>query len=223
MLPIIEIMNLAMAPPGTPRQYATDRLVVSHGDMVAIVSDPPIDGRHLLRVLATLARPGQGTYRFNGEMVNLKDYRQCLAVKRQIGYVAADAAMISNRTIRENLLLTRFYYENDLSIDIDKKTEVLCRDAGLFQKLEQRPSVLNDSELLTAIAIREMGKAPAVMLVDRPERFLEIADADGVFIHLKNMVHAGAAVVFFSHHIKMTGLANRQLTMADGEIRTRPV
>jgi hypothetical protein len=68
-----------------------------------------------------------GTYRFNGEMVNLKDYRQCLAVKRQIGYVAADAAMISNRTIRENLLLTRFYYENDLTIDIDQKTEALCK------------------------------------------------------------------------------------------------
>jgi ABC-type lipoprotein export system ATPase subunit len=200
-LPIIEIMNLAMAPPGTPRQYATDRLVVAHGDMVAIVSDSPIDGRHLLRVLATLARPGQGTYRFNGEMVNLKDYRQCLAVKRQIGYVAADAAMISNRTIRENLLLTRFYYENDLSIDIDKKTEVLCRDAGLFQKLEQRPSVLNDSELLTAIAIREMGKAPAVMLVDRPERFLEIADADGVFIHLKKYgACRSRGGLFFSSH-----------------------
>jgi hypothetical protein len=40
---------------------------------------------------------------------------------------------------------------------------------------------LNDGELLTAIAIREMGKAPAVMLVDRPENFLEIAEADGDF------------------------------------------
>lgn len=222
-MPIIEIVDLAMVPPDTPRQYATDRLVVAHGDAVAIDSDSPIDGRHMLRILATRARPYRGTYRFNGERVNLKDYRQCLAVKRQVGYVAADAAMISNRTLWENLLLTRFYYENDLTIDIDEATGALCRDAGLFQKLEQRPSALSDSELLKAITIREMGKVPAVMLIDRPELFMEIADADGIFNHLKNMVYSGTAVVFFSHNSKMNGLANRQLTMADDEIRTRSV
>jgi ABC-type lipoprotein export system ATPase subunit len=68
--------------------------------------------------------------------------------------------MISNRTIRENLLLSRFYYENDLSIDMDETMALLCRDAGLSDDLERRPSELNDSELMKTIAIREMGKRP---------------------------------------------------------------
>jgi ABC-type lipoprotein export system ATPase subunit len=221
--PIIDIRDLTTSPPGTPRQYAVNRLAVTEGDVIAIVCDSPVDGRHLLRILATLAQPDRGTYRFNGELVNLKDYRPCLAVKRQIGYVAADAAMISNRTLWENLLLSRFYYENDLTIDIDEKTGALCRDAGLFHKLHERPSSLSDGELLKAIMIREMRKAPAVMLVDRPENFLQIEEADGIFNHLKNMVQSGTSVVFFSHNNKMTGIANRQLSMADGKISTRSV
>lgn len=207
-------------PPDTPRQYATNCLAVVRGDVVAIVCDSPSDAQHLLRLLATLARPDRGIYRFNGTMVNLTAYRQCLAVKRQIGYVSADAAMISNRTIRENLLLTRFYYENDLTIDIDKTTQALCRDAGLFHKLHQRPSILSDRELLTAIAIREMVKVPAVMLIDRPENFMDMVITDGIFNHLRNMVQSGTAVVFFSHSSKMRGLATRQLKLADGGIRS---
>lgn len=218
--PIIEITNLLLTSPDTSRHYGTNRLTVSPGDVVAIVTDTPTDSRHLLRVLATLARPDGGEYHFNGTIVNLKDYRQCLAIKRQIGYVAADSAMISNRTLRENLLLTRFYYENDLTIDIDETVGSLCKDAGLMQKLSQRPSTLSDGELLKTITIREMGKTPSVMLVDRPENFIEISEDDGIFRHIKNMVRSGTAVVFFSHNSTMTSLANKHITLAGGEIRT---
>ena len=223
MLPIIEITELALALAGAPGHFATNRLAIAQGDVVAVVSDPPIDCRHMLRVLATLDRPDRGTYRVNGDMVSLTDYRRSLAVKRRIGYVAADAAMISNRTLWENFLLTRFYYENDLTIDIDKTTEALCRDAGLFPHLHSRPSELSDSELLRAITIREMGKEPAVMLIDRPENFLEMVDADGIFNHLKNMIQSGMPVVFSSHNSKMNDLANRRLTLAGGEIRKWPL
>lgn len=219
--PIIDITDLVIATPSAPTQHVSHRIAVAPGDVTAIVADPQENGGHLLRILATLERPERGTYRFNGEIVDLKDYRQCLAVKRQIGYVASDGAMISNRTIRENLLLTRFYRENDLTIDIDNTMAALCRDAGLFQKLNRRPSVLSDGELLKAIVIREMGKWPKVMLIDRPENFMALDENDGIFSHLKNMVRSGTAVVFFSHSHTMTGLANRQLTMAGGEIRTR--
>ena len=173
-----------------------------------------------MRVLATLDRLHAGHYRFFETAIDPNDYRQCLTVKRQIGYVAADAAMISNRTLRENLLLTRFYYENDLTIDLDEPVVSLCREAGLLQKLNQRPSVLHNGELLSAVAIREMGKAPALMLVDRPEDFMELTETDHLFSHLKKIVGSGTAVIFISRDRKITDLANRQLILAAGKIRT---
>jgi ABC-type lipoprotein export system ATPase subunit len=221
--PIVEFTDLVVATPGTARQYGTNRLTIARGDVIVIIPDEIEDAGHLLRVIATLEQPAGGRYRFDGARVELDDYRKCLAVKRRIGYVAPDAAMISNRTLWENLLLARFYHENDLSIDIDATTRSLCRDANLLQRLDWRPSLLSGTELLKAITIREMGKGPAVMLVDRPENYMDISEDDGIFNHLKYMVKAGAAVVFYSANSGMTDLANRQLTMAGGAIRTRSV
>ena len=221
--PIIGITDLALALPGISSHCDANRLAVAHGDVIAVFTDSPADGRHLLRILATLEPPERGEYRFNGKTVDLKDYRQCLAVKRQIGYVAPEAAMLSNQTLRENLLLSRFYFENDLTIDLDITLDSLCKGAGLSRMLNRRPSVLSDGELLKAIAVREMGKAPAVMLIEQPENFMEISENDNIFNHLKYMVGSGTAVVFVSHNSEMNSFANRQLTVAGGEIRTTSV
>jgi len=220
---IIEITDLLLAPPAMTMRYTSNRLIVGRGDVIVIVSDPPTDGRYLLRVLATLAPPERGEYRFNGTRVDINDYRQCLAVKRRIGYVAPDAAMISNRTIRENLLLSRLYSENDPTIDIDKAMLSLCRAAGLTHKLARRPSVLSNQALQKAITIREIGKQPTVMLIDRPENFIENMETDMIFGHLKEMARSGTAMVFISRNRHMADLANRQLTLAGGKIQASAV
>ncbi|MGD8702090.1 MAG: ATP-binding cassette domain-containing protein [Desulfosarcina sp.] len=203
--------------------YSTDRLVIRYGDVVAIHAPASADGRHLLRILATLEPPDAGHYHFNGKRIDLNNYQACLSTKRQIGYVAADAAMISNRTVRENLLLTRYYYENDLTIEIDETLGALCRGAGLSEYLDWRPSEMSSEAQWKAIMIREMAKQPMLMLVDQPETFMGIAKTDVIFNHLKNMIQSSTAVVFISHDRTMTDLANRRLTLAAGKICTRPV
>lgn len=217
--PIIEIANLITLLPGTSVRCHLESLVIRRGEIVAVDAASPADGRHLLRILATLASPESGRYRFNGDIVALNDYRRCLSVKRRIGYVAADAAMISNRTLRENLLLSRFYYENDLSLDLDETVTRLCTQAGLHTKLHWRPSELSDGELQKAIMIREIGKCPAVMLIDRPENFMTLVEDDRLFNHLKNMIHSGTAAVFLSLNRQVNEMANRRLTLTGKEIR----
>jgi len=217
--PILEITDLLLAPFGRQTTYGADRLAIAPGDVIAIDANAALDIRQLLRVLATLERPEKGRFRFNGVDVDLDDYRRGLAVKRRIGYVVPDCAMISNRTIRENLLLTRFYYENDLTIDLDETMTLLCKDAGLSDDLERRPSELSDSALMKTIAIREMGKRPLLMLIDRPETFIQISPDDVIFNHLKNMVQSKIAIVFFSNNKEISDLGRRQLTLHNGTIR----
>ena len=167
-IPIIDITDLERISPGMSGHDDAHRLAVASGDVIAVFTDSPAGGRHLLRILATLEQTERGQYRFNGKPVDLKDYRQCLAVKRQIGYVAPDAAMISNRTLRENLLLTRFYSENDLTIDIDETVGSLCRGAGLSQMLNRRPSVLSGRELLLLCSSSGVTIPPMGMRTSRP-------------------------------------------------------
>ena len=220
--PIIEIRNLILSNADPTRQVDPIRLAIHRGEMAVIGSDDPLDGRHLLRVLATLDQPWRGKYRFKGKRVEMNRYRQCLGIKRQIGYVATDAALISNRTLRENLLLMRFYHENDLNIDLDETVRNLCNEAALASKLDQRPAALSGTELLKAVAIREIAKSPAVMLLENPETFLEAKNTDGLFQQLKKMRRKGSAVVFSTNDSKLAGLANRRLTLVDGQLQASP-
>ena len=215
---IVEISDLVMALPGKPGTCRVDRLVIMPGDMIAMDASEPMNCRKLLRMLATLEPPQKGHYRFNGQGVDLSNYRQCLSVKRQIGYIAADAAMISNRTIRENLLLTRYYYENDLALAIDASIADLCERAGLLDHLNKRPAEVDEAALKRFIAIREMGKEPLLVLIDRPEDFMGSDPEDAIFAYLIAMVQSGAAVVFSSLSHAIIELAGKRLTATNDTI-----
>jgi ABC-type lipoprotein export system ATPase subunit len=123
----------------------------------------------LLRALATLIRPVSGTFFFSGEQLDFSDYRRLLPIKRRIGYVAQDAALLSNRTLRQNLLTMRYYFENSLRIAIDPEVEQLSERLGLKGELDRLPADVDPVMRHIAIAVREVSKSPELLLLDRPE------------------------------------------------------
>ena len=52
--------------------------------------------------------------------------------------------------------------------------------------------------------IREMGKSPSVMLIDRPENFIDVTVDDGLFGYLKRIIRDKTALVFISTTITST-------------------
>ena len=92
----------------------------------SIKADLPDDAHLLLKGIAMLERPANGAYRFMEKKINFSDHRNLLPYKKKIGYITSDASMISNMSIRENLLLMRYYFENSLSLDIKDNVKNLC-------------------------------------------------------------------------------------------------
>ncbi|MGD8368979.1 MAG: hypothetical protein PVG78_15180 [Desulfobacterales bacterium] len=165
----IELIAYGLPASGTGNGLIDVSLTLDRGAIGAVEADDPEDSRLLLRGLATLIPPAAGTYRFDGQDLDFSDYRRLLPIKRRIGYVAADAAMLSNRTLRQNLLIMRHYFENVLSIELDPATEQFCRQLGIENELEKLPSQVDPIDLHLAIAVREISKAPDLLLIDRPE------------------------------------------------------
>jgi len=50
-----------------------------------------------------------------------------LPIKRKIGYISSDLALISNRTLLDNLLLLKTYFEDTLSEELPDDMAELCR------------------------------------------------------------------------------------------------
>jgi ABC-type ATPase involved in cell division len=186
VMPTIELIAYGLPSLGRGSGLSDITLTLKRGEIGAVDADDPENARLLIRGLATLTPPVSGTYRFDGKDLDFSDYRRLLPFRRRVGYVAADAAMLSNRTLRQNLLTMRHYFENALDIDIDPDTEALCRLLGIEKELEKLPFQVDPIHLHMAIAVREISKAPDLMLFDRPEETIGIEGFRRLLDQLEN-------------------------------------
>src|SRR5512136_501255 len=115
---LIELRDYAHAPTGRGRGLQKFSFLLEPGDAYGLHADRIDDAHLFLRALATLEPPEEGTYFFKDEALNFAKPRKLLPVRRKIGYLGSDAALIGNRTLRTNLLLSRYYYENRLNLEL---------------------------------------------------------------------------------------------------------
>jgi ABC-type ATPase involved in cell division len=216
---VIELTDYTLSPVGNGNGLQGISFALSEGDVCAIAADEEDDAIVFLRALGTLTLPVNGTYRFRGKNQDLSDYRRLLPIKKKIGYVAQDSAMISNRTVRENLLLMRNYFENSLFIDLDESTAQLCRKFDLEDKLDMRPGALNPLDLQIAITIRELSKSPEVLLMDRPEDYVGHTMFNLFVEVFKDLLSSGIAMVVLSFDkLLVETVANRKIMISNGTL-----
>ena len=173
---------------------------LNSGDTCAIETDSADSARLFLKALATLVTPDSGKYVFADDRIDFSDYRNLLPYRRRIGYIAPDAAMISNRTVRENLLWGRYYFENSLTLTLQPEVEGLCRRFQIYDQLDKRPAELNQPDLKLAIAIREITKDPALLIMEMPEDFIGAGNVEVFVETLRETVVADTGIVYFSNN-----------------------
>ena len=218
---LIELSDYTLCSMGTGNGINGFHFSLSEGDICSIDADSPDDAHLLLKAIATLVRPVQGTYMFMGKKLDFSNYRNLLPCKKQIGYMTSDAALISNLSLRENFLLMRYYFEDSLSLDIDEKTAILCRKFNIYDKLDLRPGELRPIELRTAIAIRELSKSPAMLLIELPEDFIMFSQFDMFMEILKDTLLSGLPLVFISYDKNFVNeFSNRNILISGGTLTT---
>jgi ABC-type ATPase involved in cell division len=221
---LIELSDYCLNFIGTGEGINNSYFALSRGDACSLQTDSADNAHIFLKALATLVRPVSGTYRFAGKPVDFSDYRKLLPFKKKIGYIGQDSAMISNRTVRENLLLMRFYFENSLSISLDENVLKFLKMFDLEDKLDLRPGELRPVDLQTAIAIRELTKSFDVLLLHRPELYFGVKSFYIFKEILENTLEAGHAVVFFSRDRSfIETFSNRKILIAGGTVTKVPL
>lgn len=172
---------------------------VFKGDIWSINPAMTSDAHLLINGLATLSYPENGEYMFNGIELDFSDYRMLLSAKKRIGYLSPDAALISNRTIRENLSLGKAYFENDLSFSLDQQTLEMCAIFEIDRFIENRPVNLGTYDQRKAMVVREIMKKPDFMLIEYPEEFVDEKGMTRLTEILNHMIKGGMAMVYLSY------------------------
>ena len=216
---VIEMSDYTLSPMGSGDGIREFYFALSPGEICAVEAPKPDDGHLFLRAAATLACPRKGIYRFMDNALNLRNYKELLSCKRRIGYIASDAALISNLTVRQNMLIHRYYFENDLNIDLDDQIGLMCDTLGVCQKLDRRPADLNNMERQMAIVIREISKNPDVLLLERPEDFVGHARFEMLVKLFNEWIEQRKPVVFVSSDRRLIRrFANRRILIVNGSL-----
>ncbi len=192
---IVTLENYELQDMTTGSHLQDFNLSLATGETCSLSADDS-DVAHLLTsALATLAHPISGKYIFQNTVLNFGNYQNLLAYKKQIGYFGPDAALVSNLTVRENLLLSRAYFENRLDLDLDDNVKDLCGAFQLTEKLDLRPTVLSPLDIRAAIMTREITKSLKLFILDGLEELSGHPGFDFLVTRIEHMTAAGVPLV----------------------------
>ncbi|TWI74100.1 hypothetical protein LZ24_01040 [Desulfobotulus alkaliphilus] len=190
----IELKNIRLAT-GSLEPFSFD---LAPGEVCEIQSDSSDHARSILKLLATLERPAEGIFMLDGNELDFSHYQSLLPVKRRIASITTDAALITNRSLQENILIGEAWYKNTMQPDMPPLCRDLCQKFRIEERLHLRPAATSPMEQRAAIAVRGLAKSPGLILVERPEDFVG-RQRKALFLDaLKSFSRRGATLVFWS-------------------------
>ena len=216
---IVELREYAHAPTGRGKGLQKFSFSLEPGDAYGLYADRIDDAHLFLRALATLEPPEEGTYSFRGEVLDFSSSRTLLPIRSKIGYLAFDAALIGNRSLRTNLLLGRYYHENRLNLELSDEVLSLCRLFGIEDKLDLRPSQVAPEDARAVVIIREITKGAEVFLVEQVFMFLARPIIDKYIEMMRNVIDSGIPCVFYAGMPEVDRLLKkREIHIRDGVV-----
>jgi ABC-type lipoprotein export system ATPase subunit len=218
---LIRLSDYSLEPLGDGNGLKNVNLALSNGEALSLRTDSPDDARLLLRGVATLAAPKRGQFFYKGKKLDFSDYRGLLCYKKNVGYITSDATLISNRSMHDNLMLMRYYFEDSTSIQMPEEVVELCRLFKLGKRLDLKPHQLDPEENRLFAIVRELSKNPEILLVERPRDFLRTKSFEALKGVLRTIVRKNLALVFFStDEVFIKEFSQRPIFIDKGRVTT---
>ncbi len=190
-------------------------LEVGAGEFVALFGPSGVGKTTLLRCLAGLEQPEQGSVVVGGETWFESNRRINLPPQqRRAGYVFQDYALFPNMTVRGNL-------EFALRKGADKsRVESLLELMELGELQHRKPEVLSGGQKQRVALARALASEPSLLLLDEPLSALDAAIRSRLQDEiLRLQKHFGLTAIIVSHEVgEVYKLANRVLVMEAGHI-----
>jgi ABC-type lipoprotein export system ATPase subunit len=218
---IVELRDYAHAPTGRGKGLETFSFALEPGDVCRLHSDRIDDAHLFLRALATLEPPEKGAYLFRGEVQNFSNPRTLYPVRRRIAYLGVDAALIGNRSLKTNLLMARYYYENNLHLELGGDVLELCRTLGIEDKLHLRPAQVAAEDARAAVIIREVTKEADVFLVEQSFVALSRPTVEKFSAMVRKVVDSGVPCVFYSEMPEFGQFRKKDIFIRDGIVQVQ--
>lgn len=185
---------------------------------LTVVSGPSGSGKTtLLALLGALERPTRGQVVFDGDDLGGCSGMQLARVRRRMGFIFQDFALIPNLTVEENItypLIARGLTRAERS---RRAREVLAR-FGMEAMRSARARSLSGGEQQRVAIARALAGKPEVVLADEPTSNLDPSNAESLLAIVRQLHAEGKTVVISSHDPAVIALATHRHALEAGKL-----
>ena len=194
-------------------------MAVEAGEMVAIMGPSGCGKTTLLNCLSGLDTIDEGTIFIQGDNLReLSDNERTAYRARHMGFIFQDFNLLPVLSAVENVELPLLISRVPGSKARKRALEMLKR-VGLADRARHRPAELSGGQRQRVTIARALTNDPAIVWADEPTGNLDSENAQEILDLLCRLNREnGQTFVLVTHALEVGKLANRIITMLDGQI-----
>lgn len=190
-------------------------LAVERGEVVAVVGPSGSGKSTLFACLAGLDEPSGGSVHIAGHRISHQPEAVRARLRaRHIGVLTQTGNMFEHLTVRANVVLAQSLAEQRPVVAVDD----LLHSLGLAGRAGAYPSQLSGGELARAGLAAALANDPEVLLADEPSGELDGETERKLIALLTDRASAGVAVLIASHSPAVAAVADRRISLFDGQV-----
>lgn len=194
-------------------------LQVKSNEIVSIVGASGAGKSTLLHILGTLDKPDSGRLFLNDQNLENMNGNQLARFRNtQIGFIFQFHNLLQEFTAIENICIPGFI-KSDSKQEVEKRALDLMNILGIIERKDHKPSQLSGGELQRTAVARALINNPSIVFADEPSGNLDSQNAEELHhLFFKLREELGRTFVIVTHNVSLAEMADRRLTIVDGQI-----
>jgi len=192
-------------------------LVVTRGELVAIMGASGSGKSTLMNLLGCLDTPTSGSYKLDGVRVDGLGRNELAAIRNQkLGFVFQGFNLLARTTAIKNVELPMLYDRSGRKRDTRALAIAALQRVGLGDRLDHLPNELSGGQQQRVAIARALVTEPALVLADEPTGNLDSRTSIEVMALFQALNRQGITIVVVTHEADIAAYASRMVMMRDG-------
>ncbi|HWL65841.1 MAG TPA: ATP-binding cassette domain-containing protein, partial [Actinomycetota bacterium] len=185
------------------------------GKVTAVVGPSGSGKSSLLRILAGLDRPTEGSAEVAGTDVGRASAADLRRLRRRIGYVFQRPSdnLVSYLTVKEHVILAARLRKLS-EVDADE----ILHDLGLGARANHHPEQLSGGEQQRAAFAQAVAGDPPLVVADEPTAEIDSTTAEALLSTIRKLADRGLTIVVATHDPAVMGVTDTSIRLHHGEV-----